>query len=153
MRLFQQLFAGIAFVFGLYYLQILFFEAVTRWNWFVPFFEALPFEVLIYLMVLTLFMMAAIIYLSDEDRPIYALLFLLQVPWLLFFPLNFIPSIPFLLYYLNARSHHQPVQQQWLVLVAGYLILPVAPVLGSFVLFLGWGIVATDLFSTKKRSA
>jgi len=153
MRLFQQLFAGVAFVFGLYYLQVLFFEAVTQWNWFVPFFDALPFEVMIYLMVVSLFLMSAIVYLSDEDHPVYALLFLLQAPWLLFFPLQFVPSIPFLLYYLNVKKHHQPVQHPLLYLAVGYLIHSIAPVFGSLVLFLLWGTVSTAIFSTKKRSA
>jgi hypothetical protein len=110
MRLFQQLLGGVAFLLGLYYLQLLFFEMVDRWNLFVPYFDALPFEILIYLLVLMLFLMAAIIYLSDEDHPVYALLFLLQVPWLLFFPLLFVPSVPLLLFYINARTRHQIIQ-------------------------------------------
>jgi hypothetical protein len=153
MRLFQQLFGGIALLFGLYYLQLIFFEYAARWNLFVPFFDALPFEILIYLLVTLLFLLSAIIYLSDEDHPVYALLFLLQAPWLLFFPLQFVPSIPFLLYYLNAKKHHQPVQHPLLYLAVGYLIHSIAPVFGSLVLFLLWGRVSTAIFSTKKRSA
>lgn len=152
MRLFQQLFGGIAFLFGLYYLQLIFFEYATQWNLFIPFFEELPFETLIYLFILMLFLLAAIIYLSDEAHPLYALLFLLQVPWLLFYPLFFVPSIPLLLFYLNARKHNQLIQTKLLPIIAGYLLTTVAPLLSSFILFIGWGAVSTSLFATKKRS-
>ena len=152
MRLFQQLLGGVAFLFGLYYLQLMFFEYVARWNLFVPYIEALPFELLIYLFVLMLFLMAAIIYLSDENRPVFALLFLLQVPWLLFFPLFFVPAIPLLLFYLNARTHNHPIHRVLLPVIGGYLLTTVAPMLSSLVLFIGWGFVSTSLFSTKKRS-
>lgn len=152
MRLFQQLFGGIALLFGLYYLQLIFFEYAARWNLFVPFFDALPFEILIYLLVILLFLLSAIIYLSDEDHPLYALLFLLQVPWLLFFPLYFVPSIPILLFYLNSRKFKQPVQRTLLPVIAGYLLTTVAPLLSSIVLFFAWGTVSTSIFTTKKRS-
>jgi hypothetical protein len=152
MRLFQQLFASVAFVFGLYYFQSLLFGLVTRWNLYMPFFEALPFEVMIYLFVVTLLLMTAIIYLSHEERPIYALALLLHVPWLLLFPLVFIPSVPLFLFYLNARSHNHPAQSSLLPLVVGYLILSIAPLFGSLVLFLAWGYVSSSHFLTKKRS-
>ena len=152
MRLFQQLLGGVAFLLGLYYLQLLFFEMVDRWNLFVPYFDALPFEILIYLLVLMLFLMAAIIYLSDEDHPVYALLFLLQVPWLLFFPLLFVPSVPLLLFYINARTRHQIIQTKILPLIAGYVFTTVAPLLSIIILFLGWGALSTSIFTTKKRS-
>jgi hypothetical protein len=152
MKLFQWLLGGIAFLFGLYYLQLLFFRLATQYRWSTPFFEALPVEAMIYFFIVLLLVIAGLTYLADEEQPLFPILFLLQIPWVIFFPLAFIPSIPLALLYVFLHRRQHPIRKDLPLLIGAYLIAFIAPSLSYLLLFIGWGAFSQKVFLTKKRS-
>jgi len=150
MTIFLYLLYIVAVLFGLYYIQLLFFQMVARFEWFFPLWEALPFEVMIYLFILVLLLMAAIIYFMKDDA-ILPLILLLHIPWLIFAPLWFVPSVPLLLFYVFLHYQQHPMRHPLILLILGYVVTPWAPSFGYLILAWGWGWFANSILETKKR--
>jgi hypothetical protein len=151
MTLFFILLSIVASLFGFYYIQLIFFSLVSRFDWFFPLSTGLPFETMIYLFIVSLLLMAAITYLMRDDEAIITLLLLLSIPWFILLPLWFIPSVPLFLFLMFLHQQQHPARYPMGILVVGYVITPWSPLLGYAVLVGGWGYLANSLWVTKKR--